>query len=459
MKKNYLLLVFLFIAGIIQAQGIPTFTQVAPICSGEVLAPLPTTSNNGVTGVWAPPVVNTATTTYTFTPTNPILATTTAMTIVVNVKPIVEVSNFPAVVCAGTSTTVSAITANLAAIINYVSISGPVTAPANQALFGSVITAPITATLVNSPNNGCSVAGVSPYTAGQFAGKIVLIQRGICAFTQKVKNAQDAGAIAVVVYNNVPTVALTPAGSDPLITIPVVAITEEAGVAVKANMTANEILFTISTPALTYLWSNGATTRTITTPVLNADTTYTVTVTNPNGGCSVVDSPITIIVTPAPVVTGATTQALTTASTLANIVVNPTAVVWFANQADALAGTAPLLNTQVVTNATTYYAVSTAGTCRSTPFAVTVNTNLATSGFDSNTRLSVYPNPFNNILNISISSNATIEIFDIVGKSIQNQTIENGLSQIDLSNFASGVYMMKVINQNNQTKTVRIVKN
>ena len=437
---------------------VPAFTQVAPICSGDILSALPTTSLNGVAGTWAPVIDPLLTKTYTFTPTSTVCTGNATMTITVNVKPTVEVSNFPAVTCAGTSTTVTAITANLAAIINYVSIAGPVTAPANQALFGSTITTPITAILAKSPNNGCSVAGVSPYSPGQFTGKIALIQRGICAFTQKAKNAQDAGAIAVVFYNNVATVGLTPAGIDASITIPVIAITQEAGEAVANSMTNNEISFTISTPTLTYLWSNGATTRTITTPVLNANTSYTVTVTNPNGGCSVVDSPITIIVTPAPVVTGAATQTLTSTSTLANIVVNPTTVVWFANQANALAGTSPLLNSQVVTNATTYYAVSTVGDCKSAPFAVLVDTNLATSDFDANTRLSVYPNPFSDILNISISSNATIEIFDVVGKSIQNQSIENGLSQIDLTNFASGVYMMKVINENNQSKTVRIVK-
>ena len=45
---------------------IPTFTQVDPICNGDVLA-LPTTSNNGVTGTWSPAINNTATTIYTFT--------------------------------------------------------------------------------------------------------------------------------------------------------------------------------------------------------------------------------------------------------------------------------------------------------------------------------------------------------------------------------------------------------
>jgi Secretion system C-terminal sorting domain len=62
----------------------PIFTQVAPICSGAVLSPLPTTSNNnGITGTWSGPLVNTATTTYTFTPTAGLCATTATMTITV----------------------------------------------------------------------------------------------------------------------------------------------------------------------------------------------------------------------------------------------------------------------------------------------------------------------------------------------------------------------------------------
>ncbi|MBF2709759.1 immunoglobulin domain-containing protein, partial [Flavobacterium soyangense] len=58
---------------------------VPPICSGDVLAPLPTTSTNGVSGTWSPAINNTSTTTYTFTPTAGQCATTpVTMTIVVN---------------------------------------------------------------------------------------------------------------------------------------------------------------------------------------------------------------------------------------------------------------------------------------------------------------------------------------------------------------------------------------
>jgi len=59
---------------------IPTFTQIAPICSGQSFT-LPTTSTNGVSGSWLPAINNTTTTTYTFTPTTSNCTSTTTMTV------------------------------------------------------------------------------------------------------------------------------------------------------------------------------------------------------------------------------------------------------------------------------------------------------------------------------------------------------------------------------------------
>ena len=50
---------------------------------------------------------------------------------------------------------------------------------------------------------GCSLAGdVSPFPAGSLTGKIALIERGTCNFSEKVFNAQRGGAIATFIYNN-----------------------------------------------------------------------------------------------------------------------------------------------------------------------------------------------------------------------------------------------------------------
>lgn len=73
----------------------------------------------------------------------------------------------------------------------------------------------------------------------------------------------------------------------------------------------------------------------------------------------------------------------------------------------------------------------------------------------------VYPNPTNSILNIELNSshtNLTYQIFDILGKQITTETLEAGnLSQIDVSNWNSGLYLIK-ISTGDKTETKRFVK-
>jgi gliding motility-associated-like protein len=81
---------------------IPTFTQVATICSGSTLSALPTTSNNGITGIWSPALDNTNTTTYSFMPTAGLCATTATMTIVVTPK-VIPIFTPVAAICSGST--------------------------------------------------------------------------------------------------------------------------------------------------------------------------------------------------------------------------------------------------------------------------------------------------------------------------------------------------------------------
>lgn len=73
----------------------------------------------------------------------------------------------------------------------------------------------------DSFTNGCSAA-TNPE---ELQGKIALIDRGTCFFTDKVKNAQDAGAIAVVIGNNQGNLPVSLGGvDDGSITIPSVGV-------------------------------------------------------------------------------------------------------------------------------------------------------------------------------------------------------------------------------------------
>ncbi len=84
----------------------------------------------------------------------------------------------------------------------------------------------------------------SALPAGFLAGHVALIRRGTCSFHVKSLNAQNAGAIGVVLYNNVagrfsPTVAGSPA-----ITIPVVAISDAEGVLINNRLASGPVSMT-----------------------------------------------------------------------------------------------------------------------------------------------------------------------------------------------------------------------
>jgi hypothetical protein len=139
-----------------------------------------------------------------------------------------------------------------------------VTAPAAAAGTYAVATFPFGAALSNPGATGQIVAatdgsdavgpsttdGCSAFTnAPQVAGQIALIDRGTCHFTDKVKNAQNAGAIGAVIADNVTEGldSFTPSGSDPTITIPAVLITMSDGAKLRANLPASANLGTDAT--------------------------------------------------------------------------------------------------------------------------------------------------------------------------------------------------------------------
>jgi hypothetical protein len=105
-------------------------------------------------------------------------------------------------------------------------------------------------------HNGC----VPPTNAFDISGKIALIRRGNCDFRFKVKNAQDAGALAVIVYDTVPNnpVRLSMASTGVLgITIPAVFVTKEIGEELVATMQTETVNVKLEVPADLYLYADG----------------------------------------------------------------------------------------------------------------------------------------------------------------------------------------------------------
>ncbi|HBI00795.1 MAG TPA: BspA family leucine-rich repeat surface protein [Flavobacterium sp.] len=288
----------------------PTFTPVPPICAGQVLAALPTTSSNGFVGSWSPALNNTQTTTYTFTPNSGQCASMTTLTITVN------------------------------------------------------------------PSVTPTFSSVSPICIGE---------------------------------------SLSP-------------------------------LPTTSSNGFVGSWS----------PALNNTQTTTYTFT-PNSGQCASTSTLTITVNQIDTPSGDSNQTFSSTSTISDIIVSPSTVIWYATLADALANVNPLPTNLILENNTTYYAVNDNGVCRSEPFPVTVSIslNVLTNDF---LNFVFYPNPVRSMLNIS--SNEVIkkvEVYTLLGQLIKSEIFNSETISIEMNDLANSIYLVKVKSVNS-SKEFKISK-
>lgn len=86
--------------------------------------------------------------------------------------------------------------------------------------------------------------------SSEINGRIALIDRGTCFFVDKIQKAQDAGAIGVVMVNNVPGDPIVMGGDNPNIVIPGMMITKADGALLK-NQLANHLVIRLAASVVT----------------------------------------------------------------------------------------------------------------------------------------------------------------------------------------------------------------
>jgi len=116
---------------------------------------------------------------------------------------------------------------------------GPaLTSPGVTAQVAQVVDTGASTSLACSPLSGTSALAVS--------GKIALIDRGTCNFTVKVENAQNAGAVGVLIADNVAGSPPDPlGGTDSTVFIPSVRISQADGVTLKSALTSGSVSATL----------------------------------------------------------------------------------------------------------------------------------------------------------------------------------------------------------------------
>ena len=75
--------------------------------------------------------------------------------------------------------------------------------------------------------------------------------------------------------------------------------------------------------------------------------------------------------------------------------------------------------------------------------------------------VNLYPNPSNELINISFGEDrlSKLELFDITGKLLFKKELNSNTYTLNITNYSSGTYIVKVYNQYNTSLNKKIIKN
>jgi hypothetical protein len=90
--------------------------------------------------------------------------------------------------------------------------------------------------LVTLANDGVGVTSDACEPVAGLTGRIALVDRGTCTFVIKARNVQAAGAVGIIIANNVAGAAPGLGGIDPLVTIGALSVSQGDGAAVKSSL-------------------------------------------------------------------------------------------------------------------------------------------------------------------------------------------------------------------------------
>ena len=119
---------------------------------------------------------------------------------------------------------------------------------ATEAVFGPGVPAtPLTADLVliddgvAPDDDGCETA----VNGAALSGKFAVIYRGSCTFVSKIENAQNFGAVGVIIINNVSGQPITMGGTSSIITIPSIMVSQSDGAIITGQMASGTVNATL----------------------------------------------------------------------------------------------------------------------------------------------------------------------------------------------------------------------
>ena len=306
-----------------------------------------------------------------------------------------------------------------------------------------VTTSAVTNVLCNGGTGSASVTatgGTGAYSYLASNGATVSVQSGLMAGTYNytVTDANACEQTQVLSITEPTAINLSSSASNATIC---------AGAS--STLTANA---TGGTGALTYTWVSGPTSNVNTvTPTTTA--VYTVDVTDLNN-CAA-SSTVEVTVNTLPVITAVTNNTLLCTGETATLTASGTATTytWTTTDNTATVAVSPTVQTTYTVNGT-----DANGCVNSTTVTQDVSacTGIVTLS-NSNASLNVYPNPNNGLFVLELTTVSKVTVTNALGQVVITETMEAGKHNLDIQNEATGVFFVKVIENNNQ-HIIKVVK-
>ena len=106
----------------------------------------------------------------------------------------------------------------------------------------------------------------------------------------------------------------------------------------------------------------------------------------------------------------------------------------------------------------TYYVSQTLENCESEYFAITMDAAMSTP-MHNTTALKIYPNPANNLVNITNNNIIeNVEVINVLGQNVMSQHANSENVQLNISSLAAGTYILAIYPQNGAVTTVKVIK-
>ncbi len=224
----------------------------------------------------------------------------------------------------------------------------------------------------------------------------------------------------------------------------------QANVSCNGNCDGTATANAVGQPPFSYSWSNGQTIASITGLCPG---TYTITVTD--NTTNTVSASVTI--TQPPVLSSAITNMVpATCGTCCDGSATgagsggTTGYTYLWNPGGQTTATATNLCPGTYT-----FCVTDANGCTSCSI-VTITFNTGTGNASADDPVTIFPNPASTTLSVIVEENSEVKFFDLAGKETGTWKMKKGANKIDISSFAKGVYLYRIVSSSGKVHAGRL---